>query len=68
MDAKTKSIIERGKLAELEYEFVEAKQAGKDTPAIRAKLEESRRDYREKWRTPTEASVQPATVKTKAKA
>ena len=62
MDARQKATIEAGKLAQIESDFVEAKESGKDTPAIRAKLEKARREYREQWRIPTGASVQPATV------
>ena len=66
MDARTKATIEAGKLAEIEAEFVAAKQSkdGADSQ-IRAKLEKARREYREKWRTPV--GVQPAAVKAVAK-
>ena len=67
MDAKTKSIIERGKLAQIESDFIDHKLNGTDTAEVRAGLEKARREYREKWRTPTANSVQPATVKAKAK-
>jgi hypothetical protein len=67
VDARTKATIEAGKLAEIEADFVEAKQsdAGADRQ-LRAKLEKARREYREKWRIPTGASVQPAAVSTSA--
>ncbi len=66
MDARTKATIEAGKLAEVEAEFVAAKQSkGGADRQVRAKLEKARREYREKWRNPT--GVQPATVNAVAK-
>ena len=67
MDARQKATIEAGKLAEIEAEFTEAKADDSLTPSLRAKLEKARREYREKWRIPTGASVQPASVKASAK-
>ncbi len=60
MDARTKATIEAGKLAEVEGEFVEAKESGGADRQLRAKLEKTRREYREQWRIPK--GVQPATV------
>ncbi len=61
MDARQRDTIEAGKLAEIEAKFVAAKESKDGAgPEIRAKLEKTRREYREKWRLP--AGVQPATV------
>ncbi len=61
MDARQKATVEAGKLAEIEGEFVAAKESkGGADRQLRAKLEKARREYREQWRIPK--GVQPATV------
>ncbi len=63
MDARQKATVEAGKLAEIEGEFVAAKESkGGADKELRAKLEQARREYREKWRTPVAVGAQPATV------
>ncbi len=68
MDARQRDTIEAGKLAEIEAEFVEAKESGGADAKLRAKLEKARRVYREKWRIPpVGVSVQPDVVEASAK-
>ncbi|KKL85674.1 hypothetical protein LCGC14_1952420, partial [marine sediment metagenome] len=50
MDARQKDKIEAGKLAQIESDFVEAKESGGADAKLRSKLEKARREYREKWR------------------
>ena len=67
MDARQKDRIEGGKLAQIEADFVAAKESGGADRQLRVKLEKARREYREKWRIPPKGtSVQPATVKASA--
>ena len=66
MDPRIESLEAELALAKLEAGFVEAKLDGSDTREQRDELQEARRSYREKWRTPTEASAQPAVIETTA--
>ena len=67
MDARQKDKIEAGKLAQIESDFVEAKESGGADAKLRSKLEKARREYREKWRiSPKGVSVQPAVVEASA--
>ena len=65
MDARIKALEAELVVARLEADFVEAKLKGNDTAEQRIKLEKARREYRQKWRTPT--GVQPSTIQTSAK-
>ncbi len=66
MDKKVEALEAELAVVKLEAKFTEDKLKGSDTREQRDELRDARRVYRERWRTPTADSVQPAVIETTA--